>query len=516
MKKLGILFAGISEKGVKILILLILAVLTVWVGQDTYLYPEDYSNEILIWREDNLFRQLAWAAAAMLLTGVLSALLFRGKEERWKEKFVKRFAVFEIILIGVLLVTWVAATRFSQSRDAQQVYYILRKFRAGDYSDMNSCYLQGFQQQLGLMFLEDLLLSLWPDIRIFQYLNVLFILGIIFFLYRISDLLFHNQTINLYCLAACAAFLPMHFYVNLAYGDICSISLSLMAVWALMRWSETRLKRYAAAAAAGMCISMLARKNTLIILIAMIICLVIHAWKEWDWRPCVLALLIAALSLGSPVLAALYYQARSGVELGDSMPAVLWIAMGIHGEPGAYGVYNGYHESVFWGTGGNAQEASAIARTHIRERLEEFAANPPLAYDFYKNKILQQWGENTYGSMILTLDRQRCEGELVQNVYFGSVRNFLLAYMNHYTFLLYFGTLLFAAQSLSRKDGIWCCLMPVIITGGFLFSMLWENKSRYVLPYVIAMIPYMCCGIWILQEKMVKILKILSPEHKRH
>lgn len=506
MKKTGVVFTDMGEKAVKLIILLLLAVLTVWTGQDTYLYPGDYSSEILIWTNDNLFLQFAVSAAVVVLTGILSGILFRGKNENQKRRFVNWYAAAIMALTGILLIIWVAQTRFSQSRDAQQIYYILQKFRSGDYSDMSSCYLQGFQQQLGLMFLEELMLAIWPDIRIFQYLNVFFILGILFFLYRICDLLFHNQTINLYCLTASAAFLPMHLYVNLAYGDILSISLSLMAVWALLRWSETRQKRYALTSAAGIAISMLARKNTLIILIAVTICLVLSAWKEWNWRPVVLALLTAALSFGGMQLASFCYQERSGIELGDPMPAVLWISMGMHGEPGGYGVYNGYHESVFWGTGGDAEQASAIARTHIMERLEEYTDNPRIAYDFYKNKLLQQWGENTYGSLILTLDRQRCQEGLVHQVYFGSLRTPLLAYMNFYTFFLYLGVFLYAALHLFRKNGIWHCLLLIIITGGVLFSILWENKSRYVLPYVICMIPYMCCAVWTLQEKTARLL----------
>ena len=35
----------------------------------------------------------------------------------------------------------------------------------------------------------------------------------------------------------------------------------------------------------------------------------------------------------------------------------------------------------------------------------------------------------------------------------------------------------------------------VYIIGGFLFSIMWEAKARYVLPYFICMIPY--CAIMI-------------------
>ena len=39
------------------------------------------------------------------------------------------------------------------------------------------------------------------------------------------------------------------------------------------------------------------------------------------------------------------------------------------------------------------------------------------------------------------------------------------------------------------------------VIGGFLFSILWEASSRYVLPYVVYMIPLAAMGIY----RLVKI-----------
>lgn len=37
-------------------------------------------------------------------------------------------------------------------------------------------------------------------------------------------------------------------------------------------------------------------------------------------------------------------------------------------------------------------------------------------------------------------------------------------------------------------------ILPVMIIGGFLFSMIWEAKARYILPYYIAMFPMAVIG----------------------
>ena len=42
-------------------------------------------------------------------------------------------------------------------------------------------------------------------------------------------------------------------------------------------------------------------------------------------------------------------------------------------------------------------------------------------------------------------------------------------------------------------------ILVLAIFGGMLFSLLWEAKSRYVLPYFILMIPYSVRGwVWLI------------------
>lgn len=62
-------------------------------------------------------------------------------------------------------------------------------------------------------------------------------------------------------------------------------------------------------------------------------------------------------------------------------------------------------------------------------------------------------------------------------------------------------------------DGQQNMLVPVIgflvekyalligVYGGFLFSLLWETKARYVFPYLLFLLPYAAAGIERLTEK---------------
>lgn len=507
MKKAGMIIENVSEKSVKVIAFVLLAVITWWTAAYTCCYPLDYSEEILTIYEDSVIKNILVFLAVFLLYGALSLILFRNKDEEQKRKFVRCFAIVETLLIGIVLTVWVTATQFGQSRDAKQVYSITRNFLKGDYSFMETNYIQGFQQQLNLVFLEELVLRIGGDYRVFQYLNVICIMAIVFCLYRITDKLFKNQIVNFYCLVSVAGFLPMHLYVNLVYGDICSIALSLVAIWALLTWCDTKQKRYIPIIVLALTIAALARKNTLIIVLAILICLAIYAWREWEWRAVLIGALVTVVMFGSMQMIPTMYEKRSRIELGDSMPSILWIGMGMQGNWGGHGVYNAYNESIFWAAGNDAKKATEYALVDIRERLQEFVQDPEMAQDFYKNKMLEQWGETTYGSMTLTLDDSKEITGLVESVYKGVLQGMFINLQNYYAFVIYFGVILFLIVSIRKRNHIWQVFPLVIVVGGIMFSIIWETKSRYVFGYVICMIPYMAYGVWAIQEKLLSFLK---------
>ena len=50
-------------------------------------------------------------------------------------------------------------------------------------------------------------------------------------------------------------------------------------------------------------------------------------------------------------------------------------------------------------------------------------------------------------------------------------------------------------------------LLIIIFIGGFLFHFLWEAKSRYIIPYIIILIPIASIGINKAVQKIVEFIK---------
>ena len=78
--------------------------------------------------------------------------------------------------------------------------------------------------------------------------------------------------------------------------------------------------------------------------------------------------------------------------------------------------------------------------------------------------------------------------------------------------LIIFGRALFVLIQNRKNISNELILLVTIFIGGFFFHILWEGKSRYILPYVLRILPLACIGIKSLKKerKNTRKLKLLS------
>lgn len=517
MKKTEECLEEISGKAVQIIAIGILAYLSFWTAQSTFHCPFDYSLNWVSQDADSPVKNLLVAGTAVLVFYLLSRLLLGRKiDEEKKRKRVFFWALADMLIVGGLLTIWVTVSKLEPTDDPEMVYLAVMSFRQGDFSLIQEfIYYQMYPHQFGLIFLEELLTLIWPTYRVIQYLNVFFICLIIFLLYRITDMLFRDSTVDLYCLLVTTAFLPLHLYVTYVYGDICSIALSLVVIWCLLKWDIDAKWRYIVLAVICAVIAVLARQNTLIPLLAVTIVCVFLAWRKWSWKPLLFGLCLLVLPMGANRGVKVFYELRSGIEISDGLPATTWIAMGMQGEWGGHGIWNGYTEHT-WGSFTEEEDAEQKRKTFtlsaIKERMEEFAEDPQMARDFYRLKILEQWAEPSYSSLKMNGASAIGNGGLAEWIFVGEIPDLIYRLQNYFQFLLYFLSLCSLVDALRRKAPARDQVLLILLIGGFLFSMLWEARAKYVLPYVVALLPYMAQGARVLQNAMswlVKRIRIL-------
>lgn len=279
----------------------------------------------------------------------------------------------------------------------------------------------------------------------------------------------------------------------------------MLGIWLLVRGVHRKKNIYTLLSLLSLSVAVLARSNVLVLLIAVCIAMLVHSLRQRSLKLLVVAALTMLVPLGAIGAMRLSYEWRSGIKIEGGIPASMYVAMGMQQSSGGAGVYNGYNNSVFRGEAGSDEEkANQMALDYIRGRMGEFMADTAMARDFYKEKIQEQWNEPTVCSLVMTATFEQPPTGIVERLYYGSWQQRYRDYTNRYMTVLYLGVILYCALGLVRKTDILQCLLLIGVIGGFLFSILWEAKSRYVLPYMILLIPYMALGISGLQNCLEK------------
>lgn len=511
MKKFCSVLELICSKSVYIMASIILLAFTYWAGKYTHMTYVDLENLKVRLYEDNWILNICCLLGVLILFWIISGCVLSENEERNKW-VVRRIAFIASILVGVVGVFWVMIHHYRPDHDQLQIVVDAMAFLEKDYSDLKG-YLEIYPHQIGLVFLYKVLFSIVPTYEIIYYVHVVWLMCIVYFTYAVTQELFEDSRASLYSIFGSVFFVPMYFYVNYAYGDLCMAACGILGAWLLIKYCKYRRSIYAVFLIGVMTCSYLARANSIIIIIAMVIVLLIHGLKKLDWRIILLAGMLLLIPIAVQKSIITYYEQQAGVEMVEGAPAILHIAMGMQDTYEGPGYYNAYNLSTYIEAGKDANAAAETGKKYINERMKEMSADLEYTMNFYKLKICQQWNEPSFGGEVATNYFSDEPTGLVKNIYFGEIQNLLRIFRDKYIFILYAGALVSAVSAFiyhkENKD-IWRCLTFIILIGGFLFSIIWENKSRYVMPYVVLLLPNGACGLLCLQTWLKKGIKQLK------
>ncbi|MCM1542023.1 MAG: glycosyltransferase family 39 protein [Blautia sp.] len=329
--------------------------------------------------------------------------------------------------------------------------------------------------------------------------------------FRIVRELFCRRAAELICLILEITFMPMYVYVLYIYGETLGTCCAMTAVWCFLKYNKCHSVRgilgYGIVGMLAAAVFYQARVALIVVWIAMMLIQLLITWPRRNYLSLAMtfSMLIMALLMSAALRSSM--EGRTGVDLDKRMPAVLWIAMGMQDsiEQGkSPGSYNGYNVSVYVQAGMDKKASSGIAMEYLRERIGELITHPADAAAFFGRKIMNQWNEPTYGCFISTGFSEGMD-EWVHDLYYGTGKERCLAFLNIYQGIVYFAVLLGFVRLVSGKGTPQEALIGLILIGEFLFSMMWEAKSRYVYPYVVIMIPFaagslMRCGDAVLRK----------------
>ena len=115
----------------------------------------------------------------------------------------------------------------------------------------------------------------------------------------------------------------------------------------------------------------------------------------------------------------------------------------------------------------------------IKDRLIYFSKNLDYTFKFYTMKIASMWAENTYSSV---------RNNRTKKYTFENIIEPLTFYQKALLILICVCSLIILIQN--RKSlSLELIFLITIFIGGFAFHVLWEAKSRYIIPYIIILMP---------------------------
>lgn len=418
---------------------------------------------------------------------------------RWKPYIIGIISLYVYLISFV----WVSNCHVAPGGDGSPLCHVAHRMITGNYVDMiGPGYMVIFPHQFSLLSVIHLIFNLFGvwHYEVFQHMNA-FCMPLLFYSgYKILQLICAEAEVIIYYVLFFLGCLPLFLYVPFVYGEIISITFTMVLIWQVIRYCETNKKSSFLWGTVAIVLACIVRKNSLIVLVAVGIVLMIHAIKKANPLGMVWLLVMVLAVSGADQLIHSYYEKISGIEVAGGVPYISWIRMGLQDNWTGPGWFDNSSIETFAEQGYNTEQTILVERDRLKNILNDMWKDKAYSIDFFRRKILSQWNSPEYSSLYETRQFNCDLGELptfVRRIYYDK-EQVILAYMNRYQFVLYFYVAISAIALFADRKKRYCLvkhLLYVAIIGGFLFSALWEASSRYVMPYVVYMIPLAAMGI---------------------
>ena len=430
-----------------------------------------------------------------------------------KEKAKKILWISAISLYCLFNIIWVLSVRIGNIGDtgavcdiAKSMYYndttILDKIKF--YAELPvRTYIQMYHQQIPLAFLFSILLRIINSsngelIRGFNVIaNALTFYALFLISKQISKKYNTNKTLLTILILT---FFPLSMLSTFVYGDVPSLTLGLYSIYFIIKYTETNSLKYAFFSGITSMFAYMFRMNSIIFVIGIVIYLMLNVFKEHKNRTHkenLLKIVIIAsyiiISITPSMIVKNYYLIKNNLDPNKSYPIESYFLMAMEEAPRGNGWYNEKRGEYALK---NSEQAKVEYKEEIKERLHYFSKNIGYTFDFYIKKITSMWAENTYSAI-----NANAIGEY-ENL--NNATNYLLFYQKILLLLICICSLIVILQN-KKNISLEMILLLTIFIGGFVFHILWEAKSRYIIPYIVILMPIASINI-----KSIKDVKLNS------
>lgn len=460
------------------------------------------------------------ALLVYILTKIIDKFLYNNGESRLKKNLRRTLFVIVIALYIVFNVMWLLSVNPPVVGDSVHVCNLAQTFYRNDPDQFLNNetyagvplkqYLEAYPQQLSLSFVYSMFFRIihFDVMEVLRILNLVGNILIVLAIYKIGSHLSKTYKTNkVLLLTLIVTFISLPLLSTFIYGDIPSLSLCLFSVYFMMKYTETKKIVYPIFASIFTMLAYLMRMNSLIFIIATVMYLLFNLIKDFRKKEIKEKILNTAIiimyifiSIFPSTLVKNYYVEKYNLDKNKVYPNESYLLMAMEEAPRGNGWYN---EPTAEAAIRNPEGIRSEYVERIKNRLGYFLQNPGYAFNFYTMKITSMWTENTYSAI---RNNTSTENDPLEKYVEP-----LTFYQKALLILTCVCSLIVLIQN--RKNiSMEIIFLITIFIGGFAFHILWEAKSRYIIPYIVVLIPVAAISInkFNIKDKLKKISLLFS------
>lgn len=433
----------------------------------------------------NQSKRICLTAAGLLAAMLLAAFL--GKRAALKIEHPKRFwralssALLLFMAVGLMYTGM--ELKVYPGWDFGAVYQgAVEIASSGTFSESSNWYFTTYPNNVAVCLFLAVFFKLFgwlcSYLTLGVLLNIVLILAAMVFTYLLAER-FYGSRAAFFTLLCCALFLPFYMHAPIFYTD--TFALPFVTGAFLSYQFRKKDARWLLLTAAVLAVGYKVKGSLGVILIA----LLIHVWLH---REGAAERLKKSLFLVVPFLLLTgfltvvpehmpFFDASEKEK--NEFPMEHWLAMGLAGS-------GGYNADVYWMTASTeGKEAKKeVDRAFIRDTLAEYGVDGMA--DHLKSKIAFTWGDGVYFAPE-KLKREPVKESPLHSwvLYDGADYSKTYLYCNAVQVLLLAGILLSVLRNFLLKGEVReIQALQISVLGLFLFLLLWETRSRYLVNFV--------------------------------
>lgn len=445
-----------------------------------------------------------------VIIGIVSISNFFEEKNRIDKKKKTLITVGVFLIYFIISIAWVLYRNSYPIADSLRVYEAACQIFERKTIE-NFKYFELYPQNLGLAYVFSKVFRIFnsKNVIIIKIINVIANCLSIFGLYKILERLEKDYKVNKMLFAILAfTYIPIIFLVNFTYGDLLGMPFVIFSIYFCMKYIETDKLYNLIISSLLMMSSVFIRMNNLIFVIAVLIYLVLSLnikKKEVDKKIYIKQLSIKLLGIIMFAIISIFPSSciknmlinRYAINGENSYPVIGFIAMGMEEGERANGWYKEKTASYSWN---EIETADENYKNIIKERLNYFKNNIFYTIKFYSKKTISMWAEPLQEAIWQNLSfnfasdflNEQSEEEALKtkekDAHLVYMESAIAIYQKTLLIIIFSSTTIFILKYRKNISNE-VVLLVLCFIGGVLFHTMWEGKSRYIIPYIVILIP---------------------------